>query len=115
MTALIDDEVCGQILANLAFHLADTRFFPEPSVMVRDVIGSLAVDDLSTRLPHVFIAVPRAWALRMPIDELPPAITLAQVVPVSEPEYALWRTDPTGFEAALALRGVQVADLRRPG
>ncbi len=115
LSTLVDGEVCGQILANLAFHLSDTGFFPEPGVMVRDVIGSLHVGDLSERLPHVFIGIPRAWELRLPIDELPPAITLAQVIPVSELEYALWRENVSGFEAGFALRGIDVADLKRPG
>jgi len=115
MATVVDNEVCGQILANLAFHLADTGCFPEPNVMVRDVIGSLGLGDLSSRLPHVFIGVPRAWALRLPLDEQPPAITLAQVIPVSEQEHVMWRTDPTGFEAGLGLRGIQIADLKRPG
>jgi tetratricopeptide (TPR) repeat protein len=115
MATLLDSELCGQILANLAFHLAETGFYPEPGVMVRDVIGSLAAGDISQRLPHVFIGVPRAWKLRLPIDEMPPPITLAQVIPVSEAEYALWKSDVAGFEAGFVLRAVDVADLRRTG
>jgi hypothetical protein len=115
MSTNLDGEICGQILANLAFHLASTSFFPEPGVMVRDVIGALGARDLSQRLPHAFIGIPRAWALRLPIDEAPPPITLAQVIPVSEAEYALWREDVTGFELGLVARGIDVADLRRPG
>lgn len=111
----IDTEVCGQILANLAFHLSETGFFPEPSVMVRDVIGALGAADLSERLPHVYIRVPRAWKLDLPLSEMPPPITLAQVVPVSEAEYGVWRSDVAGFEAVLARRRVDVTDLRRKG
>lgn len=111
----IEDEVGGQILANLAFHLAQTKFFPEPGVMVRDVIGALGAGDLSQRLPHVYIAVPRAWELQLPLEIGPPAITLAQAVPVSEAEYVLWRADVAGFELALAQRKVDVFDLSRPG
>src|SRR5215475_5191209 len=55
----IDTEVCGQVLATLAFHLSSTGFFPEPGVMVRDVIGALGAGDLSQRLPHVYVTVPR--------------------------------------------------------
>jgi tetratricopeptide (TPR) repeat protein len=84
-----DGEVCGQILANLAFHLQETGFFPQPGVLVRDVIGALGAGDLSQRLPHVFIGIPRIWKLRLPLDSTPPAITLAQVVPVTEAEYAM--------------------------
>jgi suppressor of fused protein SUFU/tetratricopeptide repeat protein len=110
-----DTEVCGQILANLAFHLSDTGFFPEPTVMVRDVIGALDAGDLSQRLPHVYIAVPRPWRLTLPIDHGPPPITLAQVVPVSEAEYVVWRSNAAGFEDHLAQRKVDVMDLKRPG
>ncbi len=115
MATLVDAAICGQILANLAFHLADTGFFPEPNVMVRDVIGSLDVGVLSQRLPHVFIGIPRAWELRLPIDELPPPVTLAQVVPVSEHEYTLWKQDVATFEIGFTARGVDVSDLDRPG
>lgn len=116
MLATTDDaEVCGQILANLAFHLSDTTFFPEPSVMVRDVIGALDAGDLSQRLPHVYITVPRPWRLTLPLDIGPPPITLAQVVPVSEAEYLMWRADVGSFEANLARRNVDLMDLKRPG
>ena len=111
----VDAEVCGQILANLAFHLADTGFFPEPGVMVRDVIGALGAGDLSERLPHVYIMVPRPWRLTLPLDEGPPPLTLAQVVPVSEAEYQAWRSDVAGFEATLARRNIDLMDLKRPG
>jgi hypothetical protein len=113
LATTLDTEVCGQILANLAFHLAETGFFPEPGVMVRDVIGALGAGELSQRLPHVYIGVPRAWALPLPIDEKPPAITLAQVIPVTEAEYALWRGDVSGFEQSFVKRKVDIADLRR--
>ncbi len=111
----LDSEICGQILANLAFHLDQTGFFPEPSVMVRDVIGALGAGDLSMRLPHVYVSVPRAWSVELPIDPKPPAITLAQVIPVSEAEYQLWRGDVAGFEKALSRRRADLADLRRKG
>jgi tetratricopeptide (TPR) repeat protein len=115
LATTLDAEVCGQILANLAFHLAETGFFPEPFVMVRDVIGALGAGDLSQRLPHVYVTVPRAWSVELPLDHQPPPITLAQVVPVSEAEYQLWRGDIEGFEPALARRRVDVTDLRRKG
>jgi len=115
MATSVDAEVCGQILANLAFHLTDTSFFPEPGVMVRDVVGALAVDELSRRLPHIYVAVPRPWRLVLPLSEGPPPITLAQVIPVSEAEYLVWRGDPAGFERELAQRKVDLTDLDRPG
>ena len=111
----IDTELGGQILANLAFHLGETGFFPEPGVMVRDVIGALGAGDLSERLPHVYVTVPRIWQLALPLEVGPPAITLAQVIPVSETEYLRWRADLDGFEPGLAERGVDVTDLRRVG
>jgi hypothetical protein len=115
LASTVDAEVCGQILANLAFHLADTGFFPEPGVMVRDVIGGLGAADLSQRLPHVYITVPRPWRLALPIDDGPPPITLAQVVPVSEAEYVLWRSNALGFDDRLAKRNIDLMDLARPG
>lgn len=113
LASTVDADLCGTILSNLAFHLVDTGFYPEPGVLVRDAIGALGIDDLSRRLPHVYITVPRAWELPLPLDEGPPAITLAQVVPVSEGELALWRDNPAELELALAAREVEVADLRR--
>lgn len=115
LASTLDDAVCGQILANLAFHLGETQFFPEPGVMVRDVIGALGAGELSQRLPHIYITVPRLWEVALPIDDGPPPVTLAQVVPVSESEYALWREKPAELALALIARGVDVADLRRPG
>ena len=115
LATMIDSEVCGQILANLAFHLGDTGFFPEPGVMVRDVIGALGADDLSRRLPHIYVTVPRVWELKLPLAVGPPPVTLAQVVPVSEAEYAVWRQGVAGFEASLAKRRVELADLGRSG
>jgi len=107
MATMLDTELCGQVLANLAFHLGDTGFFPEPGTMVRDV------SELSTRLPHVYIALPRGWAITTPLHAGPPPTTLVQVVPVSEAEYARWRHDPNGFDATLSR--IEVADLQRPG
>jgi hypothetical protein len=115
LASTIDADVCGQILANLAFHLGETQFFPEPGLMVRDVLGALGVADLSQRLPHVYICVPRLWDLALPIDDGPPPVTLAQVVPVSESEYELWRAKPAELELSLLAHGVDLADLRRPG
>ena len=115
LQSIVDSEVCGQILANLAFHLADTNFYPEPGVVVRDVIGALNAGDLSERLPHVYISVPRGWDFSLPLDLGPPPVTLAQVVPISELEYEVWRNKITDLEPALAARKVDVADLKRSG
>ena len=72
LVSTVDTELCAQILANLAFHLADTKFFPEPGTMVRDVVAALAAGDLSERLPHVYVQSPRAVGLDLPLDEGPP-------------------------------------------
>jgi tetratricopeptide (TPR) repeat protein len=112
----LDVELCGQILANLAFHLGETSFFPEPGTMVRDVVAALDVGELSQRLPHVYVAVPSAWRLKLPLDDGPPPITLAQVFPISEAEYQTWRRHGAQtFEKSLIDRRVDVADLRRVG
>ncbi|MBA3464214.1 MAG: tetratricopeptide repeat protein [Deltaproteobacteria bacterium] len=115
LASTIDTELCGQILANLVFHLADSEFYPEPGVVVRDVVGSLGADDLSVRLPHVYIAVPRLWDISLPLDLGPPPVTLAQVVPISELEYEVWRSNMNQLEPSLAKRRVDLADLRRIG
>jgi hypothetical protein len=91
MASTVDLDACSKILANLAFHLTASGFFPEPGTMVRDVVATLGAGDLSQRLPHVFVQSPRAWNLDLPLDEGPPAITVAQVVPISEAEYQRWR------------------------
>lgn len=112
LACTIDDERCGQIVANTAFHMMDSGFFPEPGAMLRDVVGVLGLADWSRRLPHGFVAVPRAWKLPLPLDEGPPPITVAQLVPVSEAEYQLWRDrGPRALEQALA--GANLADLMR--
>jgi len=116
LASTLDTEVCGQILANLAFHLAETNFFPQPGTMVRDVVGALGFGELSQRLPHVYVQSPRAWSLDLPLDVGPPAITLAQVFPISEVEYQTWRRlGPDRFEQQFTARKIDVAELRRPG
>lgn len=110
----IDDERCAQIVANTAFHLMDSGFFPEPGAMLRDVIGVLGLGDWSLALPHGFIAVPRAWKLSLPLDLGPPPISVAQLIPVSEAEYQIWRErGPRELERALADLGTNIADLTR--
>ncbi len=112
LASTIDDERCGQIIANTTFHMMDSGFFPEPGAMLRDVVGVLGLADWSQRLPHGYIAVPRAWKMTLPLDEGPPPITMAQLVPVSEAEYQLWRErGPRQLDAALA--GANLAELTR--
>jgi hypothetical protein len=115
LASTVDTEVCGQILANLAFHLSETSFFPDPNVMVRDVVGGLDAGDLSRRLPHVFLREPKGWSFRLPLDAVQPAISVVQVVPVSETEYLMWKRNVAGFEGWLVQRKIDVSDLRRAG
>jgi tetratricopeptide (TPR) repeat protein len=116
LATTVDNEVCAQILANLAFHLSAIEFFPQPGTMVRDVVGALGAGELSERLPHVYVQSPRAWGIELPLDVGPPAITLAQVFPISETEYQTWRRlGADRFERTLFDRQVDVADLRRSG
>ncbi|MBK7539667.1 MAG: tetratricopeptide repeat protein [Myxococcales bacterium] len=113
LCSIVDDERCAQIIANTAFHVMDSGFFPEPGAMLRDVVGVLGGGDWSRQLPHGYITVPRAWKLRLPLDIGPPPISVAQLVPVSEAEYQLWR-DKGPRELDLVLGGCNVADLSRP-
>jgi tetratricopeptide (TPR) repeat protein len=116
LASTVDTEVCGQILANLGFHLTTTGFFPEPGTMVRDVVASLDAGELSHRLPHVYVQSPKAWGIHLPLDIGPPAITLAQVFPISEAEYQTWRNlGAERFERTLIDRRIDIADLRRTG
>ncbi|HUS30651.1 MAG TPA: suppressor of fused domain protein [Kofleriaceae bacterium] len=117
LVSTVDTDACAQIVANLAFHLADTNFFPEPGTMVRDVVGALGAGDLSERLPHVYVQSPRSWLnLELPLDEGPPAVTLAQVFPISEEEYQAWKgLGAQRFEQSIVDRKVDIADLRRAG
>jgi hypothetical protein len=116
LVSTIDSTACTQILANLAFHLADTNIFPEPGTMVRDVVGALGSGDLSERLPHVYVQSPRALGFELPLDVGPPAVTLAQVFPISDEEYQTWKAlGSERFERSLVDRKVDIADLRRLG
>lgn len=116
MASTVDTEICGQILANLGFHLTSTEFFPEPGTMVRDVVASLDAGELSHRLPHVYCHLPKAWNVHLPLDIGPPPITMAQVFPISEHEYQTWRNlGAERFERSLIDRRIDIADLRRTG
>lgn len=112
----VDSGVCGDIVANLVFHLVEARFYPEPGTVVRDVVGALAAGDLSRTLPHIYMQSPRAWGIHLPLDVGPPAITLAQACPISEAEYQTWkRLGPQRFEQTLMAQRIDVMDLRRAG
>ncbi|HEX4452843.1 MAG TPA: suppressor of fused domain protein [Kofleriaceae bacterium] len=116
MASSVDTEICGQILANLGFHLSASKFFPEPGTMVRDVVGSLDAGELSGRLPHVYVKSPTAWGIHLPLDIGPPPITIAQVFPISEAEYQTWRKlGADRFERSLDDRNIDIADIRRSG
>ena len=114
LASSIDSDVCGQIVANAAFHIMDTAFFPEPGSMVRDVVGVLAAGDLSSRLPHIYFNVPRLWLVHLPLEVGPPAITLTQAIPVSEAEYLFWRQrGPAALDRLFFDQEIDLADLRR--
>ena len=114
MASTMDDDVCAQILANLAFHLEDNKFFPEPGTMVRDVVIAAGAGELAERLPHIYVQAPKLWGIELPLDVGPPAITLAQAFPISDREYQQWREiGSIAFEQQLD--GVDVTDLRRAG
>jgi tetratricopeptide (TPR) repeat protein len=116
LASTIDTETVGQIVANAAFHIMDSGFYPEPGAMVRDLVAVLKAGELSQRLPHLYFNMPRLWRVRLPLDIGPPAITLSQAIPVSEAEYQYWKANgPAGLDAAFVARRVEIADLRRPG
>ncbi len=116
LASTVDTDACAQILANLAFHLADNTFFPEPGTMVRDVVAAVAAGELSERLPHIYVQSPKLWGVELPLDVGPPAITLAQVFPISEAEYQQWHSvGGEAFEHQLAATNIDVTDLRRAG
>jgi hypothetical protein len=106
--------VAPQIVANAAFHVMDTSFYPTPGAMVRDLIGVMHAGELSQRLPHVYFGVPRRWGLRLPLDEGMPAITITMAVPVSEPEYHYWKANgDRALETRFTESQIEVADLNR--
>ncbi len=114
MASMVDGDLCAQILANLAFHLTSTGFFPEAGTVVRDVVAALAVGELSRQLPHIYVQTPTSWQIEVPLDPGPPAITLAQVFPISDAEYRRWREiGAERFGRSLVERQVDVADFRR--
>lgn len=103
-----------QIVANAAFHVVDTGFYPTPGAVVRDLIGVMKAGELSDRLPHLYFGVPRRWGLRLPLDESLPAITLTMAVPISEREYQYWKSNgDQALEARFAESQIELADLAR--
>jgi Suppressor of fused protein (SUFU)/Tetratricopeptide repeat len=89
--ATADDAVVPQVIANVAFHVIDKDFFPEPGTIVRDIVAVLRAGDLSTRLPHVYFMNAAPWGLVGALDAGPPRIDVIAAVPVSDPEYKYWR------------------------
>ncbi|MEZ4401339.1 MAG: tetratricopeptide repeat protein [Kofleriaceae bacterium] len=101
-----------QLVANAAFHIIDQVFYPAPGTIVRDLVGQSRLGDFSTRLPHAYFAVPRAWHLRLPLDAGPPAVTVTSLVPISEREYQHWKAG--GDDLSRRLATVDVTDPARP-
>lgn len=112
MAALHDASALPQIVANAAFHVMDSGFYPTPGSVVRDLVAVSRAGELSSRLPHLFFTVPRRWGLRLPLDEGPPAITVTAAIPISEREYQAWKERPTELGQHLAT--VDTTDFQRP-
>jgi tetratricopeptide (TPR) repeat protein len=109
-----DSAAAPQIVANAAFHVMDSGFYPTPGAMVRDLIGVMNAGELSQRLPHLYFSVPRRWGLRLPLEEGPPAITVTMAVPVSEREYQYWKANgDQALETRFAESHAEFADLGR--
>lgn len=112
--AAVDEAVVPQIIANVAFHLVDKDFFPEPGTVVRDIVAVLQAVDISERLPHVYFMDPAPWSVRRPLDAGPPRIELVAAVPVSDREYRFWKQfGPSELERVLEQARVDLFDLRR--
>lgn len=113
--ASVDDAVLPQIVANVAFHVTDKDFFPEPGTIVRDIVAVLRAPAISERLPHVYFIDPAPWMVRMPLDQGPPRLELVAAVPVSEREYLYWKSfGPRELEKIFEQSGTDLFDLARP-
>jgi hypothetical protein len=114
--AAVDAPIVPQIIANVAFHVVDKHFFPEPGTIVRDIIAVLGSDDISQRLPHVYFMDPSPWTLRSPIDPGPPPLAVVAAVPVSPAEYQIWKQQGAReLERHFAQARVDLFDLDRRG
>ena len=111
LACLHDASAVPQIVANAAFHVMDTSFYPTPGSVVRDLVGVSRAGELSARFPHLYFTVPRRWGLRLPLDEGPPAITVTAAIPISEREYRFWKDG--GDDLARRLTTVDPADFTR--
>jgi len=89
--AALDEAVVPQIIANVAFHVVDKDFFPEPGTIIRDIIAVLQAPPVSERLPHVYFMEPSPWNVRLPLDAGPPRLDVVAAVPVSNREYQYWK------------------------
>jgi hypothetical protein len=112
--AAADAAIVPQIIANVAFHVVDKDFFPEPGTIVRDIVAVLGSDDISQRLPHVYFMDPSPWSLRLPLDAGPPPLSVVAAVPVGAGEYAIWKQHGGGeLERRFAKARVDLFDLAR--
>jgi hypothetical protein len=112
--AAVDEAVVPQIIANVAFHLVDKDFFPEPGTIVRDIVAVLQAGGVSERLPHVYFMPPTPWSLFPQLDAGPPRIELVAAVPVSDREYRYWKQyGPKELERVFERARVDLFDLAR--
>lgn len=61
LATTVDGGAVPQLLATTAFHIVDAQFYPTPDAVVRDLVGVSRLGDISSRLPHLYFAVPRRW------------------------------------------------------
>lgn len=112
--ATSDDPVVPQVIANVAFHVIDKDFFPEPGTIVRDIVAVLRAAPLSDRLPHVYFMNAAPWSLLGPLDAGPPRLEVVAAVPVADGEYRYWRQHGArALEARFAQARVDLFDLAR--
>lgn len=115
LASTVDREICGQIVANTAFHVLDHAVHLAAGVMLPDVIGVLGDPDLSVRFPHIYLMTPRSWRVTLPLSPGPPALTLLQLVPISRAEAQEFHLGGApALERLLTSRGtIDLGDLMR--
>ena len=89
---------------------ARREFFPEPGMMVRDVVGApRRAGDLSQRLPHVYMRSPRAVGPRLPLDDGRRRSRSRRSFPSARTSTRCGVRRPAEFEASLAQRTASIS------